>query len=116
MTDSNTQRQAVFGIFRDLRACQFGAGRLLYQDVQSAWQQAGDGQDRFLEVIQNMVDEGLADVELVDQQVVIWLTERGVAEAISYWQPKRVLGRLMTRMQAQLARNDQRLLGMATAQ
>ena len=77
----------IFTIFRNLRACNAGSGRLLFEDIESQWQEMDLSRDELILGLQEMTDQGLLDLQEVGPDSVFSITDAGVAKARDLWDP-----------------------------
>lgn len=85
--DSNSRSRDIFNIFRNLRACNAGSGRLLFEDIEAQWLELGQPRDELILGLQEMTDAGLLELQEVDRDSVFSITAAGVEQARALWDP-----------------------------
>lgn len=109
MTANSQQRtRDVFTIFRNLRACNAGSGRLLFEDIEAQWLEMDLSRDDLILGLQEMADHGLLELQEIGRDSVFSITEAGVAKARELWDPIKSISGLAGFLirRAQLRQNE----------
>lgn len=92
--ESPLRNREIFNIFRNLRACHAGSGRLLYEDIEAQWLEQGHSRDQLILSLQAMVDQGLLELQEIGRDSVFSITEAGVSAARALWDPIKTISGL----------------------
>ena len=118
-TQLSSRDRAVLSIFRDLRACERRGGRLLFEDIEAAWLERDEDRDELILSLQQLVDDGLLELQEVGRDSVFSITEAGYQRARALWDPVRTIsglaGFLIRRAQQQQESDVKRRVGKMQA-
>lgn len=104
-SDRLARNRTIFSIFRDMRACDSGGGRLLFEDIEAEWVERGHPRDELIFGLQVLVDDGLLELQEIGRDSVFSVTEKGFDYARTLWNPVKTIsglaGYLIRRAQRQ---------------